>query len=199
MAKVSEKEYETLKGLEKQWKWIARDETQHTYAYKYRPIKSKLRGQWESNRNDYYLLPHDWLQFIQWSDSEPHNIAELIEEYERYEIGNTLEESEETEVKKEIEWAIKEIEGLETEPSQNYPHDEMIEREIVLGILSQLVPKQEEVDRAYKAGYETGKEHATRDDEPETVASVMADYFGAAARLKEVLAMEVEEMENDDN
>lgn len=39
---------------------------------------------------------------------------------------------------KNIEWAIKEIEGLETEPSQNYPHDEVIEREIVLGILSQL-------------------------------------------------------------
>ena len=62
-----------------------------------------------------------------------------------------------------------------------------------------LVPKQEEVDRAYKDGYEKGKEHATRDDEPETVASVMADYFGAVARLKEVLAMEVEEMEENDN
>ena len=47
-------------------------------------------------------------------------------------------ESEETEVKKGIDWAIKEIEGLETEPSQNYPHGEMIEKEIVLGILSQL-------------------------------------------------------------
>ena len=132
-------------------------------------------------------------------------------------------------MKKDIKWAIKEIEGLETEPSQNYPHDEMIEKEKVLGILSQLdelgvlshewmdkyvvhvrglgdiieaeavenllVPKQEEVDQAYKAGYETDKEHATRDDEPETVASVMADFFGAAARLKEVLAMEVEELE----
>ena len=62
-----------------------------------------------------------------------------------------------------------------------------------------LVPKQEEVDQAYKAGYETGKERATRDDEPETVAGIMADYFGAAARLKEALAMEVEELENDDN
>ena len=39
---------------------------------------------------------------------------------------------------KNIEWAIKEIEGLETESSQNYPHDEMIEKEIVLGILNQL-------------------------------------------------------------
>ena len=62
-----------------------------------------------------------------------------------------------------------------------------------------LVPKQEEVDQAYKDGYEKGKEHATRDDEPETVASVMADFFGATARFKEVLAMEVEVLENDDN
>lgn len=44
---------------------------------------------------------------------------------------------EETEVKN-IEWAIKEIEGLGTESSQNYPHDEMVEKEIVLGILNQL-------------------------------------------------------------
>lgn len=41
-------------------------------------------------------------------------------------------------MKKDIEWAIKEIEGLETESSQNYPHDDMIEKEIVLGILNQL-------------------------------------------------------------
>lgn len=60
-----------------------------------------------------------------------------------------------------------------------------------------LVPKQEEVDKAYKDGYEKGKEHAggKEAEETETVASVMADFFGAAARLKEVLAMEVEELE----
>ena len=65
----------------------------------------------------------------------------------------------------------------------------------VSDLKEQLVPKQEEVDRAYKDGYEKGKEHATRDDEPETVASVMADFLGAAARLGEVLVMEVEELE----
>lgn len=41
-------------------------------------------------------------------------------------------------MKKDKTWAIKEIEGLETESSQNYPHDEMIEKEIVLSILDQL-------------------------------------------------------------
>ena len=119
---------------------------------------------------------------------------------EEYEILKEL--GEETEVKKDIEWAIKEIEGLETEPSQNYPHDEMIEKEKVLGILRQLdelrllshewmdkyvlhvrglgdvieaevverllVPKQEEVDRAYKDGYEKGKEHAGGKEAEET-------------------------------
>lgn len=116
MARINQEEYEVLKGLDDKWKWIARDETQQTYAYKYRPIKSKLRGQWESNRNDYYLLPHDWLQCIKWEDEEPCRIAELIEEYEcsaehaanvidkrLRDIGNALgnawKESEETEVK----------------------------------------------------------------------------------------------------
>ena len=44
----------------------------------------------------------------------------------------------EIEVKKDIEWAIKEIEGLETETSGKWPHNKMIEKEIVLGILKQL-------------------------------------------------------------
>lgn len=56
--------------------------------------------------------------------------AELPELYKERE-----DESEETEVKKYIEWAIKEIEGLETETSQNWPHNKMIEKDIVLGIL----------------------------------------------------------------
>ena len=53
-------------------------------------------------------------------------------------ISRSLDESEETEVKKDIEWAIKEIEGLKTETSENYPHEKMIEKGIVLGILKEL-------------------------------------------------------------
>src|SRR5699024_8786147 len=124
--------------------------------------------------------------------------------------------------------------SLETEESQNYPHDEMIEKEIVLGILNQLdepetlseewlaenkcswyklkvdgyyipveklqnllVQKQEEVDQAYKDGYETGKQHATKkqSEETETVARVLVDYLIASAKLKLALKMEVEELE----
>ena len=69
-----------------------------------------------------------------------------------------------------------------------------------------LVPKQEEltdeqiarkVDRAYKDGYEEGKQHATKKqpEETETVARVLVDYLIASAKLKLVLSMEVEELE----
>ena len=60
-----------------------------------------------------------------------------------------------------------------------------------------LVPKQEEVDRAYKDGYEKGKQHATekQSEETETVARVLVDYLIASAKLKLVLSMEVEELE----
>ena len=69
-----------------------------------------------------------------------------------------------------------------------------------------LVPKREvltdeqiarKVDRAYKDGYEKGKEHATekQSEETETVARVLVDYLIASAKLKLVLSMEVEELE----
>lgn len=57
-----------------------------------------------------------------------------------------------------------------------------------------LMPKQEEVDQAYKAGYEKGKEHTT-EKERETVGSVFMDFLIASAKLKLALSMEVEELE----
>lgn len=134
---------------------------------------------------------------------------------------------------KGIERAIKEIEGLETETSQNFPHGEIIEKEIVLSILNfnrldepetlskewirehltdghnvetgdavvfvedlqnLLVLKQEEVNQAYKDGYEKGKEHVTK-KEKETVASVLKDFLVASAKFRMALGMEVEEAE----
>ena len=60
-----------------------------------------------------------------------------------------------------------------------------------------LVPKQEEVDQAYKDGYEKGKEHAgvKEAEETETVGRVFVDYLIASAKLKLALSMEVEELE----
>ena len=66
-----------------------------------------------------------------------------------------------------------------------------------------LVPKQEEVDLAYKDGYEKGKEYTfykgyleglgDKEKEPETVASVIADFYKSFERFKEVITMEVKE------
>ena len=66
-----------------------------------------------------------------------------------------------------------------------------------------LVPKQEEVDRAYKDGYEKGKKYtfykvyleglADKESEPETVADVLADFNKSLERLKKVLGTKVEE------
>ena len=66
-----------------------------------------------------------------------------------------------------------------------------------------LVPNQEEVDRAYKDGYEKGKKYtfykgyleglADKESEPETVADVLADFHKSLERLKKVLGTKVEE------
>ena len=71
-----------------------------------------------------------------------------------------------------------------------------------------LVPKQKEVDRAYKDGYEKGKEHAfykgcleglaDKESEPETVADVLADFYKSLERLKGVLSMEIVEVQLDE-
>lgn len=68
-----------------------------------------------------------------------------------------------------------------------------------------LVPKQEEVDQAYKDGYEKGKQHTfykgylegitDKGSEPETVADVVTAFWESYERLKEVMNMEVEELE----
>ena len=139
---------------------------------------------------------------------------------------------------KGIEWLKEEIEKIDVETSENFPHYEVISKNIVLYLINQLgesetlsqkriddnifevdswnkvvnvnlqnllVPKQEEVDRAYKDGYEKGKEHtfykgylegiADKESESETVADVIADFFKSLERLKEVLGTKVEELE----
>lgn len=154
MTKINDEEYEVLKSLRDSWKWIARDNDTILWVYEKEPRKhgddlSGVHGHyWDEPSGVCESVDSDSFQFIQWGDENPFSIAELIEEYEKGYKGSwehaiefseeLFGESKEAEVKKDIDWAIKEIEGLETEPSQNYPHDEMIEREIVLGILSQL-------------------------------------------------------------
>ena len=144
---INQEEYEILKKCDDEFKWVARDKNRKLWAYTKKPDKGV--HSWGRVVNVDFLPRHskDLFQFIQWEDEEPHEIAGLIREYEIKElrlapsgtvIVDSFSESEETEMKKDIEWVKKEIKELMTEESQNYPHDEMIEKEIVLGILNQL-------------------------------------------------------------
>lgn len=80
MPKINEKEYSILKGLDDKWKWISRDEDGRVWVYNSKPTRREKV--WESQEGLLRALNQDLLQFIQWEDSEPYNIAELIEEYE---------------------------------------------------------------------------------------------------------------------
>src|SRR5699024_3688802 len=166
------------------------------------------------------------LQFIQCEDKEPYNIQELIEEYEsslnKATPWTINFESEETEVKN-IEELKSWFEDDKLYVGEYVKHkiDQLDEPEVlsqewldenksswtklkidgyyipVEKLQNLLVPKQEEVDRAYKDGYEKGKQHATekQSEETETVARVLVDYLIASAKLKLVLSMEAEELE----
>ena len=153
MPKINREEYKILKGLDDRWKWIARDEDRCLYALTEKPVRKDGQiSYWGTETEDPYAVielfdEKHLFQFVQWSNSEPFNIAELIKEYE----------------------------------------------------------SEEEVDRAYKDGYEKGRELgfykgyreglADKGGEPETVADVVTTFWKSYERLKEVMNMEVEELE----
>ena len=204
------------------------------FCFREKPHKDIRKGGWSPGTTQYkYLGEYDLLfQFIQWEDEEPYNVAELIEEYEdskEYKDSLVIEhfmdkakESEETEVKRDIKWLLQWIEEYENEVIEERKDNfngivrahsrgkqsaiKKIKQKIdQLDALSLLVPKQEEVDRAYKDGYEEGREHGfykgyreglgNKGGEPETVADVVTTFWKSFERLKEVMSMEVEEME----
>ena len=128
---------------------------------------------------------------------------------------------EETEVKKDIEWLIDDIANERERFANPYDDKEIGEMAqhvydgkyqgltYALNKIDQLdepeVPKQEEVNQAYKDGYEKGKQHtfykgyleglADKEKEPETVADVLSTFWKSFERLKEVMSMGVEELE----
>lgn len=217
MPKINQEEYKILKEIRKDgFEEIRRNSTGDIAV---RSVGEKTSShQYETKHNDKF-------KFLE-ATGDYWSIAELIEEYEysaleRHvnsfkELSKAIrtKESEETEVKKDIEWAIKEaketINGFFDRSSrgvaQHY-EDELIAS--IADIINQLdepeVPKQEEVNQAYKDGYEKGKQHtfykgyleglADKEKEPETVADVVSTFWKSFERLKEVMSMKVEESE----
>lgn len=117
MTKINKEEYKFLKSLDDKWKWIARDDNYggSIFCFRKKPNKDIRRGEWGPDTTQYKWLGKCEIlfQFIKWEDREPYNIAELIEEYEHKEfydyVGWKYAESEETEMKKDIEWLKREI------------------------------------------------------------------------------------------
>ena len=85
MAKISKGEYELLKSLDDRWKWIARDEggnhSGNLFVYSGKPYKNYNTKDWRGNFLEWFSIDNRLLQFVQWEDSKPYFIAELIEEY----------------------------------------------------------------------------------------------------------------------
>src|SRR5699024_5086369 len=121
MPKINQEEYEVLKELDDKYKWIVRDEDRGLYALTKKPVKKDGPSSYWWDADPYSALglidEIHFFQFIQWEDESPYNIQELIEEYENSAehvshvvnervkaLGKAWSESEEKEVKKDIEW-----------------------------------------------------------------------------------------------
>ena len=87
MAKINREECKFLKSLDDKWKWIARDRDEILWIYEDRPEKFKGTQTWDDLKDSCVYLENDLFQFIQWEDSEPYNIQELIDEYLDDEYG----------------------------------------------------------------------------------------------------------------
>lgn len=89
MPKINQEEYEILKRLIEPLKefkqYIARDEDGMLYAYRVKPRKS-TNQKWVDGYQK-VGVQIDLFQFIQWSDSEPYTIKELIDGYLDDEYG----------------------------------------------------------------------------------------------------------------
>ena len=166
MPKINKEEYQVLKELDDKWKWIARDELRNSvYVFYKKP--NKYSTYWEDEDMIYEQIDENLFQFIKWEDEEPHNIAELIEEYEYSTehvshvvnervkaLGKAWSESEETEVK-DIEWLKEKVKGEyeynrakhNKEGFEGYAHREFVFK-YVLGLLDKL--DEPEVKQLYE-------------------------------------------------
>lgn len=77
---LSEAERVILENINKDYKWIARDDWDNQlFIYTAKPIKNEIKGNWgaEGDNADLELFNH-LFQFITWQDDEPYNIEELL-------------------------------------------------------------------------------------------------------------------------
>lgn len=76
---LSEVERVILENIDKDYKWIARDEAFNVlYVYEDKPIKN-ANNNWGNDKNNTSLEIYNHLfQFITWRDDEPYNIEELL-------------------------------------------------------------------------------------------------------------------------
>lgn len=168
MAKINKYEYEILKGLDDEWNWIARDNIGVLGLFMKKPKKYKLFLKlWSDNISPPRYIDDAKFQFIQWEDEKPYNIQELIDEYEGYvytaehfsnvmrklakALGDSWNESEETEVKKDIEWLKREVNDNGISAMNLDDKELVIELDMVNGLLNQLdepeVLSQEWIDK----------------------------------------------------
>lgn len=74
---LSEAERIILENIDKEYKWIARDEGGDLYIYVEKPIRRS--SNWgDGIRESEFLCYGHLFQFITWEDSEPYNIEELL-------------------------------------------------------------------------------------------------------------------------
>lgn len=94
---IIQEEYEMLTELDDKWKWIARDGFKgELNVYNVRPTRSYFKNWWLTSGwfgRSKTILPY-FFPFIQWTDSEPYFIPDLIKEYEKKKYRFRLGDSE---------------------------------------------------------------------------------------------------------
>ena len=74
--KLSDAERVILENVDKNYKWIARDNGGNMHVFKCKP--TKLKNYWHTSSSYSMCAFNHLFQFITWSDSEPYNIEELL-------------------------------------------------------------------------------------------------------------------------
>lgn len=74
--KLTKNEKAILESIDKDYKWIARDDDGYLHVYKTKPYKDD--GWWKMSSFKSFSLFNHLFKFIQWEDDEPYNIQELL-------------------------------------------------------------------------------------------------------------------------